>query len=76
MVNHMRHTRSQTGQRRSHDALKNQNIGFCSKCGAAKPAHVMCPHCGFYGEKTVVDIQSAIVKKVERQKKAASKTTQ
>ena len=75
MVNHMRHTRSQTGQRRSHDALKNQNIGFCSKCGAAKPSHVMCPHCGFYGDKTVVDIQSAIVKKAERQKKAASKTS-
>ncbi len=71
----MRHTRSQTGQRRSHDALKNQNIGFCSKCGAAKPSHVMCPHCGFYGDKTVVDIQSAIVKKAERQKKAASKTS-
>jgi large subunit ribosomal protein L32 len=76
MVNHMRHTRSPTGQRRSHDALKNQNIGFCPKCGSAKPAHVMCPHCGFYGDKTIVDVQSVIVKKAERQKKRATETAQ
>jgi large subunit ribosomal protein L32 len=72
MVNHMRHTRSQTGQRRSHDALKTQNLGFCPKCGAAKPSHVMCPHCGFYASRNVIDLQSAALKKAERQKKRAA----
>ena len=72
MVNHMRHTPGHTGNRRSHHALKNQAIGFCSKCGAAKPAHAMCTHCGFYRDRTVVDVQSALLKKAERQKKRAA----
>ncbi len=75
MVNHMRHTRAHTGNRRSHHALKNQALGFCPKCGSAKPAHAMCPHCGFYRDRTVVDVQAALLKKTERQKKRETTTT-
>lgn len=76
MVNHMRHTRSQTAQRRSHDALKKQNFSLCPDCGAPKLNHAMCLNCGKYNGHLVVDVHAALAKKEkklkERNKAAAA----
>ena len=74
MVNHMRHTRSHTGNRRSHHALKAGSLSLCSKCGAPKQNHTMCANCGTYKDRTVVDVQAEILKKnqkIEKRNKEA-----
>lgn len=62
----MRHTRSHTGNRRSHHALKEQNISLCPECGAARVNHTMCVNCGKYNGRTVVDVVAAIAKKEQK----------
>ncbi len=70
MVVRMRHTKSHTKNRRSHHALKSTSFAKCDNCGALKRRHTVCPSCGFYRGKKVIDL----VKKTEkRQKKAKAK---
>lgn len=67
MVIRMRHNRSQTGQHRSHHALKSKTPGKCPKCGAAILPHRMCANCGFYRDREVINT----VKKAEKRAKKA-----
>ena len=71
MVTRMRHTRSHTGNRRSHHALEGKRFAVCSNCEAPKETHLVCKKCGFYRGRKVLDV----VKKVEKKqaKKKASK---
>lgn len=52
-----RMSRSQTGQRRAHDALVlNAAIESCPACGAPKLRHHVCKACGDYrGRKVFSD---------------------
>ena len=71
MVIRMRHTRSHTGNRRSHHALKATVFAKCTNCGQHKETHIVCSHCGFYRGRKVIDV----VKKVEKkQAKAKAKS--
>lgn len=49
-----KHSNSRTGKRRSHDALKKRSIGYCPQCSSAVPTHHICPKCGYYQGRTVV----------------------
>ncbi len=70
MVVRMRHTKSHTGNRRSHHALKATNFAKCDNCSAPKMRHTVCKSCGFYRGKKVLDL----IKKTEKkQKKAKAK---
>jgi len=69
MVIRMRHTRSHTGNRRSHHALKAEVFTSCSNCGGKKQTHTLCKNCGYYRGRKVIDV----VKKVE--KKQAKKSS-
>jgi large subunit ribosomal protein L32 len=70
MVVRMRHTKSHTGNRRSHHALESTSFAKCSNCQALKRRHTVCSNCGFYRTKKVLDL----VKKIEKkQKKAKAK---
>ena len=42
-------------KRRSHDAVKPIQLSHCSQCGTAVPSHVVCPNCGHYQGRTVVE---------------------
>ncbi len=70
MVNHMRHNRGQTGSRRSHHALASASFTLCEKCGNPREKHVMCPKCGTYKGKVVVDILAKANKKAAKIKTA------
>jgi large subunit ribosomal protein L32 len=50
---------SRSGKRRSHDALKAKELMGCPKCSAAVPSHVVCPNCGYYMGRTIVESEEA-----------------
>jgi large subunit ribosomal protein L32 len=50
---------SRSGNRRSHlaDQIKNVNLAICEKCKHQIKPHFVCPNCGFYRGKTVLNIK-------------------
>lgn len=51
-----RQSNSRTNSRRAHDHIKPKELQFCPKCSTPKPSHVVCPNCGFYMGRTVVEV--------------------
>jgi len=58
--------------RRSHDALAQPNVPkaqkvrapgsrsgkfFCANCNQPKSPHAVCPNCGYYRGKSVIEVQ-------------------
>ncbi len=52
-----KHSNSRTGNRRSHNAMTAKQLQPCSKCGTMQPTHVICPTCGQYMGRTVVETE-------------------
>jgi large subunit ribosomal protein L32 len=48
---------SRTGMRRSHDRKKPKQLSNCPGCSAAVPTHVVCPKCGYYMGRTIVEVE-------------------
>jgi len=48
-------SRSRRDKRRSHHALKSPATVECSHCGERKRPHHVCPACGHYGDREVVE---------------------
>jgi large subunit ribosomal protein L32 len=71
MTVRMRHTRSHTGNRRSHHALKEQRLSLCPDCKAVTKRHSMCASCGRYRGRVVVDMVAKLEKKQEKAKAKA-----
>jgi large subunit ribosomal protein L32 len=46
---------ARTGSRRAHHFKKPRQLEYCSKCSTAVPSHVVCPNCGHYMGRTVVE---------------------
>jgi len=64
----MRHTRSHTGNRRAHHALKAPTLSVCANCGANHRPHHMCLSCGFYNGRQVMDLVALKAKRDARLK--------
>jgi large subunit ribosomal protein L32 len=73
MVIRMRSTRSHTGNRRSHHALKGSGLSACSKCKKPVLPHKLCANCGSYKGKEVVDVLKKANKKQKKKKAAETK---
>jgi len=67
----MRHTRSHTGNRRSHHGIKPPRLSQCAKCNQWHIRHRMCDNCGTYNERTVVDMEAQKAKKAGRAERKA-----
>ncbi|HIA20649.1 MAG: 50S ribosomal protein L32 [Pirellulaceae bacterium] len=50
-----KHSNSRSGKRRSHHGKKPRQLTYCAKCSTPLPTHVVCPVCGYYMGRTVVD---------------------
>ena len=45
-------------QRRAHDALSAPGLSTCAQCKQSKLPHRVCPHCGFYRGRKVLDTKA------------------
>lgn len=75
-----RTSKTRKRQRRSHQALTAPGIMVCPNCGEVKLAHVVCPSCGFYDGKKVINIkvrgeEAAIQETAKAPKKKAAKAS-
>jgi len=43
-------------RRRAHDALKARNVVVCSNCGETRLPHRVCPNCGHYQGREILDV--------------------
>ncbi|MDO4571505.1 MAG: 50S ribosomal protein L32 [Planctomycetia bacterium] len=53
-----KHSNARTGSRRAHDAKTAKQISYCSSCQKAVPTHVVCPNCGSYMGRKVMEVES------------------
>jgi large subunit ribosomal protein L32 len=52
-----RHSHSRSRKRRAHDALPTESLSVCPNCREMKRPHRVCPHCGFYKGKQVIEVK-------------------
>ena len=71
-----RHTKSKRNRRRSHHALKKQNIIACPNCGQPVLPHRLCGNCGFYKGRQVIDVLAKLEKKQKKEKELAEQQEQ
>lgn len=50
-----RHSRARRDKRRAHDALVPPGVSICPNCQERKLPHRVCPHCGHYKGREVVE---------------------
>ena len=64
----MRSNKAHTGNRRSHHGVSETRLSACVKCGADHVRHQMCPKCGTYRGREVLDVKSVFEKKQAKRK--------
>ncbi len=64
-----RHSKERGRLRRTHYKLKKVNTSKCAQCGKQKLSHTVCPHCGYYKGRQLVEIKTVEEKRKEREKK-------
>jgi large subunit ribosomal protein L32 len=50
-----RHSKRRKNNRRAHDGLSMPGLAECPHCHAMKLPHQVCPECGYYKKREVVD---------------------
>jgi large subunit ribosomal protein L32 len=68
----MRHTKSHTGNRRSHHALRAVKLVACANCQVLIQSHRVCLACGYYRGIKVLDLVKKAEKKSRRLKKSGN----
>jgi large subunit ribosomal protein L32 len=53
-----KHSKGRRDRRRAHDALRSRQLIACTNCGEKHLPHRMCPNCGHYGGREVVEIET------------------
>ncbi len=51
-----RHSRARRDKRRAHDRLIPLSLSRCPNCHEAKLPHRVCPHCGSYKGREVIEV--------------------
>ena len=53
-----RTSKARKGQRRSHQALRAPGRSDCPQCGATKQSHRVCPECGHYRGRQIIQVET------------------
>lgn len=57
-VQKKKHSKAKTRTRRSaNDKVAVAAAAYCSYCGEPKMPHRICPHCGYYKNRQVVQVE-------------------
>lgn len=62
------HTKSKRNRRRANIFIEKATLTACPKCGKPALPHVVCPNCGYYKGKEVIDVMKKLDKKEKKQK--------
>lgn len=52
-------SKGRRGRRRQHDHLQALVLVSCEHCGQMKRAHTVCPHCGYYRDREVIEVEES-----------------
>ncbi|MCK4948455.1 MAG: 50S ribosomal protein L32 [Candidatus Aureabacteria bacterium] len=52
-------SKSRRNMRRSHDGINNVQTVECPACKAPRIPHRVCPSCGYYNGRKVMDVEEA-----------------
>ncbi len=52
-----RHSSQRQALRRTYYKIKTLNMSICPQCKNTKLPHKVCPHCGYYKGRLVVEIK-------------------
>ncbi len=52
-----KHSKARRDRRRAHDYLDAMNLVQCSQCGEMRPSHTVCPNCGHYQGREVINVE-------------------
>ena len=53
-----RTSRSHTHSRRSANSrIKKVTLSACPQCGEPKRPHYVCPHCGYYRDRQIIEVE-------------------
>lgn len=58
-----KHSKGRRDRRRAHDALSRPHLISCPNCKNPRPPHMVCPHCGAYRGRIVIEIEDEGEKK-------------
>jgi large subunit ribosomal protein L32 len=58
-----KHSSGRRDRRRAHDALSTPNLVACANCGTMILSHTVCPNCGHYKGREVIEIKKEDKKK-------------
>ena len=70
------HTKSRRNKGRAHFALKTLTIGLCPKCKHKIVPNQMCPNCGSYRGRQVINVFAKLDKKERKQREKVLKETE
>lgn len=58
-----KHSKGRRDRRRTHDVLEAANLVQCSNCGEMRLPHRVCPNCGHYQGREIIEIDTEKKKK-------------
>ena len=58
-----RTSKGRRDRRRAHDALAAVNLVQCSQCGEMRRPHWLCPNCGYYQGREIINMKKEEKKK-------------
>jgi large subunit ribosomal protein L32 len=58
-----RHSKTRGRKRRTHWKVSSGNLAVCPQCKEPKHAHRICPTCGYYKGKQIIEIKAKKKKK-------------
>ena len=53
-----KHTSGRRDRRRAHDAIEATNLVQCKNCGEYRLPHHVCPACGHYRDREVIEVKA------------------